>query len=300
MLVMKDVRMCDYLIRTTIMSYPTRYEPLADTQYYSVEWLAEGVLGVALNRPPLNTFNRGNWLEMLRVFKHIPNDGDIRSVVLYAKGRCFTAGLDLTETVLSDIMEVSADTARAAIRLRAIIAEFQAAISAIEECQRPVIAVPHSHAIGLAVDILSAADIRYCTRDTSFSIREAAIGLAADIGTLQRFPKIVGNDSLTRELVYTARNFDAEEALRIGFVSRVLNSYEEALRAAVETAAVIAGNSPIAVTGSKTSLNYSRDHSVAEGLHYMQLLNGAALQTDDMVAAFTGIMQRTKPSFAKL
>ncbi|WFD35943.1 hypothetical protein MCUN1_002814 [Malassezia cuniculi] len=294
------------------MSYPASYAPLADAEYYTVEWLAPGVLGVAMNRPPLNTFNRANWLEMHRVFKHIPTDGEIRAVILYSKGRAFTAGLDLKETALSDAVNDSIDAARAGLTIRAIIDEFQAAISAIEECQRPVIGVSHGYSIGLAIDILSAVDIRYTARDVTFSIREAAIGLAADIGTLQRFPKIVGNDSLARELVYTARYFDAEEALRIGFVSRILETPAEALSAyftssdranldaAIETAKIIAANSPIAVTGSKTALVYSRDHSVAEGLHYMQLLNAAALQTEDMAAAVMATLQRTKPTFSKL
>lgn len=144
----------------------------------------------------------------------------------------------MNESILADAQNDSTDGARCGLKIRAIIDEFQSAISAIEECQRPVIGVAHNHSIGLALDILSATDIRYCARDVNFSIRvrhsanqEAAIGLAADIGTLQRFPKIVGNDSLTRELVYTARFFDAEEAERIGFVNRILDSPEAALRA---------------------------------------------------------------------
>ena len=192
------------------------------------------------------------------------------------------------------------DPARVSLRLRALIDDFQACISSLEQCGRPVIGVVPGHAIGLALDILSAVDVRYAAKDATFSIREAAIGLAADIGSLQRLPKVVGNDSLARELAFTARDFSADEALRLGLVSRVENDREAALRAAVETAKVITQRSPIAVTGTKTALVYSRDHSVPEGLHYMQLLNGALLQTEDLGASITAVMQKQPPRFSKL
>lgn len=192
------------------------------------------------------------------------------------------------------------DGARIALALRGFIEQFQQAISAIETCERPVIGVAHSHSIGLAIDILSAADIRYAAQDARFSIREAAIGLAADIGTLQRFPKIVGNDSLARELAYTARFFDADEARTIGFVSRVLPTRDAAFEAAVATAASIAELSPVAVTGTKQALVYSRDHTVDEGLQFMQYLNASLLQTDDLVQAMLAARTKTKAAFAKL
>ena len=81
-----------------------------------------------------------------------------------------------------------------------------------------MIACVHGHCVGGGIDLITACDIRYCTPDAWFTVKEIDIGLAADIGTLQRFPKIVGNDSLVRELVYTARKFTAEEALKLGLV----------------------------------------------------------------------------------
>lgn len=192
------------------------------------------------------------------------------------------------------------DPARIALRVRPFIERFQASLTAIETCERPVIGVAHSHSIGLAVDILSAADVRYAAQDARFSIREAAIGLAADIGTLQRFPKVVASDSAARELAYTARFFDAAEAKDIGFVSRVFDSRDAALQGAVATAKQIAQLSPVAVTGTKQALVYSRDHSVAEGLQFMQYLNSALLQTGDLAAAMAAAMRKTKPQFAKL
>lgn len=74
--------------------------------------------------------------------------------------------------------------------------------------------------------MISATDIRYASSDAYFQIKEVDIGLAADIGTLQRFPKIVGSDSLVRELVYTARKYPAAEALESGFISCILDNEE--------------------------------------------------------------------------
>lgn len=204
------------------------------------------------------------------------------------------------DPMLLEAKENGSDVARRALNFRELIDRFQAAITSIEVCERPVIGVAHSHALGLAIDILSTVDIRYATKDTTFSIREAAIGLAADIGTLQRFPKIVGNDSVARELALTARDFNAAEAQQIGFVSQVFATRDEALRAAVATAQRIASLSPVAVVGTKMSLVHARDHSVDEGLKYMQYLNASFLQSDDLMEAIGAALSKSKPTFAKL
>lgn len=132
-----------------------------------------------------------------------------------------------------ELLSSDKDAARTSLALRTLLVDFQDCISSIERCNRPVIGVAHRHSIGLACDILSAVDVRYAASDAVFSIREVAIGLAADMGSLQRFPKIVGNDSLTRELAFTGRDFNADEALRMGFVSRVCGSKDEAMGAFV-------------------------------------------------------------------
>ena len=116
-------------------------------------------------------------------------------------------------------------------------------------------------------------------KDTKFSIKEVDIGLAADLGTLQRFPRVVGNESWTRELAFTGRYFSEREALEKGFVSYVFGTKEEAVKQATEIAGVIASKSPIAVYGTKALLDYSRDHSIREGLEYTQLWNSIYLQT---------------------
>lgn len=103
------------------------------------------------------------------------------------------------------------------------------------------------------------------------------IGLAADIGTLQRFQKTVGNESWARELAYTARFFSGDEALKHGFVSHVYDTQEETLKQAIAMATVIAEKSPVAVATTKQSILFSRDHSVQEGLDHILLLNSVML-----------------------
>ena len=138
----------------------------------------------------------------------------------------------------------------------------QESVSSLEKVKVPVIAALNGLVIGAGVDFASAADIRYCSKGAKFTIKEVDIGLAADIGTLQRFQKIVGNDSWTRELAYTARFFTPDESLLHGFVSKVTETPELCLEEAIKMARFIAEKSPVAVTATKLSLVYSRDHSV--------------------------------------
>ena len=271
-----------------------------EPKYFQVSWLAEHVLGVGIRRSPVNAFDTATWTEMHAIFSRIRVDSDVRAVVLYGEGRCFTAGLDLHDPTIMDVIQSGGDPARRSMAIRELIERFQNAISSIEQCERPVIGVSHSYTIGLGVDILSAVDVRYASKDARFSIREARIGLAADIGTLQRFPKVVGNESWARELALTARDFGADEARAMGFLSQVFATHEEAMLKAVETAKHIASLSPVAVVGTKLAMVHARDHSVDEGLRYMQYLNGAFLQTEDLVQSISATMSKTKPTFAKL
>ncbi len=123
----------------------------------------------------------------------------------------------------------------------------------------------HGISIGLAIDLSCCADIRICSKDTKFSVKEVDIGLAADIGTLSRLPKIVGNHSWVKDVCLSARFFDADEAFAVGFVSQVLDNKAQAIETATKMATLIASKSPVAVQGTKDILNYSRDKSVSEG-----------------------------------
>ncbi|TDL22425.1 ClpP/crotonase, partial [Rickenella mellea] len=240
------------------------------------------------------------WTQFGEVFDKISEDGTVRAVVLASSiPRFFTAGLDLNET--SGIATISPDPARRAFVLRQHILRFQHAISAVERCPFPVIAAVHGFALGLAIDIITACDIRYAASDAVFAVKEVDIGLAADIGTLARLPKVAANQSLVRELAFTARNFSADEALSLGLLSKVIQgTRREVVGAALETAKVIAGKSPVAVLGTKHLLVHARDHSVPENLEYTAAWNAAALQTSDPGDAIAAVKAKRQPKFAVL
>lgn len=192
------------------------------------------------------------------------------------------------------------DVARVARHHLNHVLEFQSCISAVEKCSKPVVALLHGISFGLAIDLSSAADVRICTTNLRACVKEVDIGLAADIGTLSRLPKIVGSTSWVKEVAYSAREFGAEEALRVGFVSQILADKAAGVKRGLEICSLIAQKSPVAVWGTKALLNYSTDHTVEEGLNYTALWNSAMLQTGDIKAAIMASMQRGKPKFEKL
>ncbi|KAK4195970.1 ClpP/crotonase-like domain-containing protein [Triangularia verruculosa] len=273
-------------------------------QYFLTSSPAPYVAHVQINRPTkLNAFKEAMWLELRSLFQQLSSDPDVRAVVLSGAGdKAFTAGLDVTEASQNGLLtpESNLDGARKAAKLRRHIQEFQECISAVEKCEKPVIAVMHGISIGLAIDIACCADVRLCAADTRFAVKEVDIGLAADIGTLARLPKVVGSFSWVKDIALSARDFSSEEALRVGFVSAVHESKDKAVEAAVKMAAFIGGKSPVAVQGTKEVLNHSRDHAVEDNLRYVGVWNAAALQTKDVQAALLSVMQKRKPTFEKL
>lgn len=226
-----------------------------------------------------------------------------RVVVFYGEGKHFTAGLDLGSAAdIGDVgkPEEDADVARKSVRIYDHVLWLQDHVSALEKCRVPVICAITGYCIGAGVDLSSACCIRLASKDAKFTIKEVDIGLAADIGTLQRFQKVIGNESWARELAYTARYFGAEEALSKGFLSSVYETRDQCLEAAYALAKTIASKSPVAVNATKKSIIFSRDHSVAEGLNHIALMNGAMLQTSDSMTAVTATMTKTPAKYAKL
>lgn len=211
---------------------------------------------------------------MRRVFDQLSRDPAVRAIVLSGAGdKCFSAGIDIQEakTFLLPAEDSQGDPARIAVYMRRLIAEFQDCITAIERCEKPVIAAMHGYVLGLSIDLTTATDVRICSRDAIFSIKEVDIGLAADIGTLSRLPKVVGSAGWVKDVTLTARNFGADEALRVGLVNSIHEDKAATVAAAIGVATVIASKSPVAVQGTKELLNWSRDRSVQDGEYYPSL-----------------------------
>ncbi|KLU86731.1 Delta(3,5)-Delta(2,4)-dienoyl-CoA isomerase [Magnaporthiopsis poae ATCC 64411] len=176
-------------------------------------------------------------------------------------------------------------------------------LSSDPDCEKPVICVLHGVCYGLAIDIASCADVRVCARGARLAVKEVDIGIAADIGTLSRLPRVVGSFSWVKDVCMTAREFGPEEAAAVGFVSPGQHQHAtkaDAVAAALAIATLIAGKSPVAVLGTKELLNHARDHTVDDSLKYTQVWNAAATQTNDAKTALLSGMQKRKPTFEKL
>ncbi|KAK3325890.1 putative delta3, 5-delta2, 4-dienoyl-CoA isomerase precursor [Apodospora peruviana] len=276
-------------------------------KYFLVTSVGPAVAHVEINRPAkLNAFLEAMWLELGQIFRQLSTDPEVRVVVLSGAGnRAFTAGLDVQAASQDSPLapgrqDAVSDVGRKATLLRRHIQEFQDCITAVEKCEKPVICVANGISIGLAIDILCCADIRVCSRDTKFSVKEVDIGMAADIGTLSRLPKVVGSSSWVKDVCLSARYFGPAEALAVGFVSQVHDSKAAALDAAFKLAELISSKSPIAVQGTKELLNHAQDHPVDESLRYTGVWNSAALQSADFQVALLSGIQKKKPVFEKL
>uniref|UniRef100_A0A1B6E6M7 Delta(3,5)-Delta(2,4)-dienoyl-CoA isomerase, mitochondrial n=1 Tax=Clastoptera arizonana TaxID=38151 RepID=A0A1B6E6M7_9HEMI len=262
------------------------------------------VYHVKLNRPDkLNAINNTMWIEIGQCFNHLSGNADCRVIILSGSGKIFTAGIDFKDmaSVGAKLAEHE-DVARRCKILTNTIKSYQDSLTALEKCPKPVIGAIHGACVGGGVDLIAATDIRYCTSDAWFQVKEVDIGMAADVGTLQRLPRIIGSTSLVNELAFTARKMDADEAKSCGLVSKVYDSSETLLKEAVEVAKTIAAKSPVAIQGTKISLIYSRDHTVQEGLDHIAIWNQTMLQSEDFMNA--SVAQATKseepPIFSKL
>ena len=212
---------------------------------------------VAFNRPKkFNSMATNNFYEMRETMEYLGSlDSKVRAIVLTGNGKHFCAGLDLKAAAQLSHMQTSddpdQDPARASFKFATFVKSLQDSVSSVEHVRVPVIAALHGYVIGAGVDISSTCDIRFASKDTKLCIKEVDVGLAADIGTIQRFQKAVGNDSWTRELCYTSRVFGADEALENGFLSKVCETQEECVAEAIKLAQTIASKSPVAVTTTK-------------------------------------------------
>jgi len=253
---------------------------------------------VRLNRPDkANAMNWAMWQDIRSAMQWADRTPEVRVVVIQGEGKHFTSGIDLTMMMGLQAQIKDDCEGRSREKLRALVLELQDTLSSIDRCRKPVLAAIHGGCVGGGVDLISCTDMRYCSADAYFTIKEIDIGMVADVGTLQRLPKLIGNQGIVREMAFTGRKVLADEAQRIGLVNQVYES-REALQAGVrEMAALIASKSPLSIRGTKEMLNYSRDHSVADGLNYIATWNAAMLMSSDLTTAMMASMSKQTPQF---
>ena len=252
---------------------------------------------VSFNRPDkANSLHEKAWEEMPQIFAELHDDPEVRVIILKGEGKHFCAGIDLSTLMNLQRFNTISCEGRKREALRKFIFKLQASITAIEDCRKPVLAAIHGACVGGAVDIIAACDMRYCSRDAYFAIKEIDLGLVADIGTLQRLPKIVPA-GIVAELAYTGRRMEGAEAGTIGLCNTVYEDREQLYSGVRALAKTIASKSPLCIRGTKEILLYTRDHTVAESLNYMTAWNASMLFSNDLMEAFAANMEKREPKF---
>ena len=261
--------------------------------------IEDKIAHIQLCRPKqLNTMNAAFWRELPRVVKAIDREAAARVIVISSTGKHFSAGMDL-KVFANMSASAEGEPARYGESFRRMVLELQAAFNALENARMPVLVAIQGGCIGGGVDMVCAADSRYCTADAFFTIKETALAMTADLGTLQRLPHLMPQ-GLVRELAYTSRKFKAIEALNSGFVNQVFDTQQEMLIEVMAIARQIARQSPMAVTGSKEMFNYSRDHGVVESLRYMATWQAGMFSLPDMQRAMKAQMEGRDAAFEEL
>ena len=276
-----------------------KIKDFAKLKAFTVDIDQHCVAEVSLNRPDsLNSMNSDFWTELPAIIEALDSESAARVVILSSVGKHFTAGMDLS--ILGDLeRDDSVEPARAAEKLRRWILSLQNAFTTLEKARMPVISAIQGACIGGGVDMVCATDMRFCTEDAFFNIKETSLGITADVGTLQRIQHVMPS-GLARELAYSSRNLEAAEAESCGFVNKVFADHKGMLVAVRQLATAIAKHSPVAVYGTKAMLNYSRDHSVEDSLNHMATWQSGMLQAPDVTEAMQSHAEKRDPVFDNL
>ena len=259
--------------------------------------IEDHVAHIQMSRPnEMNSMNKAFWKELPALVNKIDEEALARAIVISSTGKHFSAGMDLGVFMSGDAVPMTGDPGRMGENLRRVVMQLQASMSSLEEIRIPVLVAIHGGCIGGALDLVCAADCRYATEDAYFTIKETELGMTADVGTLQRFPKLV-SPGIVRELAYTGRKFNSQEAKDMGLVNAVYPDQESLIAGVLEVAKSIAKNSPLAVTGCKEMINYSRDHSVEDSLKYMATWQSGMFRPNDMMKSFAAKAQKSDAVF---
>ena len=256
------------------------------------------VAHLVMNRPEaMNTMHPTFWRELDEVLAHLHQAGEARALVISSTGKHFSAGMALETFGGAITMDDQSPEGRAAIF--DLLTDMQATFTRIENLRIPVIMAIQGGCIGGAVDMVTAACIRYATQDAFFCIQEINIGMVADVGTLQRLPKLMPL-AVVKELAYTGRRLPAAKAQAHGLVNEVFDTAEATLAAALQCASEIASKPPVAIWGTKQAIHYARDHSVEDSLRQMGWLQAAIWSNANVRESIAAMQARRNGEFAPL
>ncbi len=244
-----------------------------------------------------NALDADLWFGLQKLVKELDDDESVRCIVIAGKGDSFSAGIDISmfmsDFVINEEMTTSSKDRK---KLKSSIEKMQQAFTSLSKTTVPVIALAHGYCIGGATNLISACDIRLSTKDAKFSIGETKLGLVADVGILQRMPKIVSKGDV-RELAYTGKMFDGVHAEKIRFVNNTYDSFEELFSAGVALAEEIANNAEDVVQGVKQVLDKGEDLTTEQALDFVQLWNTSFLLSQDLKEGVTAFLEKRDPKF---
>jgi enoyl-CoA hydratase len=262
----------------------------------AVRWEKQGrVAHVWLCNPAKrNAMGPAFWAELPEVMAEISADEDLGAVALCAEGPAFTVGLDIK--AMMGTLTPSDSQTETRRRLLADIRRLQDSITSVAKCPLPVVTALHGYCLGGGVDLASACDVRVAASDLVLGVREIKLAMVADVGTLQRLPRIIGQGHVA-ELAFTGKDIGAERCLRIGLVNDVYDSHEKVIAEAQKLAGEMAEHSSLVLRGIKKVLAYSAEHSVEEGLEYVAMHNAAFLLSDDLGEAVQAFVEKRAPRF---
>lgn len=261
---------------------------------------SDHIAHIVLNRPDeLNTMTPDFWAELPQLVDEISNRGVARVIVLSSTGRHFCAGMDISVFTGGGLQDDDTEVGRARANFRYQVMHLQDTFTAFERARMPVLAAMQGGVVGGAVDMVTAADCRYATEDAFFVIEEINIGMTADVGTLQRLPKLIP-EGIVREMAYTGDRMPAARAKEVGLVNEVYPDQDTMLEDVMSIAGRIASKSPLAIHGTKEMINYTRDHSVADSLQYMAAWQTGMFQPTDLMESFGAKLEQRDPNYNDL
>jgi enoyl-CoA hydratase len=265
--------------------------------------IEDKVAHLQLKRPDVyNTMIPSFWSELPTIIEDIDRGARARAIVISSTGKHFCAGMDLSVFTGDNALAASGGAEELGRRrgfMWMMVQHLQDSFTALEDARMPVLAAVQGGCIGGAVDMVSAADMRYCSADAFFCIQEINIGMTADVGTLQRLPKIIP-EGVARELAYTGDRMPAERALAVGLVNEVFDDHDALVEGTLAVAARIASRSPLAIWGTKEAINYTRDHSVADSLRHIAGWQSGMFTGLDMLEEFAAKAESREPSFEEI
>ena len=261
--------------------------------------IEHGIAHLQLNRPErMNTMEPAFFPLFRDAVQALHDEAGARVLVISSSGRHFSAGMAL-DTFASGGLGLSTGTARERLSFQDNLRKLMACVDVLDSVRLPVICAVQGGCIGGAFDLAAACDLRYCSTDAFFCIQEINIGMAADLGVLQRLPKLIA-PGVVRELAYTGERLGAARALALGLVNAMLPDAQALLQHALRVAASIAAKSPLAIAGSKLAINHARDHGTAAALHQMTLLQSAIFDSTEMALAIDAWKAKRQGDFASL